>query len=582
MTTHHLLHHFAPITEAPAAVARLRQFVLDLAVRGKLVAQEPSDEPASELLKQISAKKERLFAAGQTAKPEPLIPIDEDSLSFHLPSGWQIVPMNWLAQKLGAGSTPLGGKSVYQEEGVPFLRSQNVHNDGLRLDDVALIPRAIHERMSGTHIQPQDLLLNITGASIGRCALVPSTFAEGNVSQHVAIIRLFEPAIREFIHLSLISPFYQQMIMDVQVGVSREGLSMQSLKLFPMVIPPLAEQQRIVAKVDELMTLCDELAAAQNEREARRDRLVAATLHRLAASAADPAPFPERARFYFTHLPRLTTRPEHIHQLRQTILNLAVQGKLVLQDPHDEPASELLKQVIEAKKRSCNSLTLVGEKQLLPLNFFEEMPFELPSGWAGCLLDTILLKIEAGRSFAAQAKAAEKNEKGVLKVSAVTWGKFLPNENKALFSSEKIEGNFSVKAGDVLITRANTSELVGAVVLVEEDHPNLLLSDKTLRLIFASDLIFRPFILYALRSPWVRNYFAENASGTSHSMRNLSQEKIRMAPIALPPLAEQQRIIARVDELLVLCDELAANLDTVTATRRRLLEAALQEALVAA
>ena len=193
--------------------------------------------------------------------------------------------MGWLARKLGAGSTPLGGKSVYQSDGVPFLRSQNVHDDGLRLGAVAFISRAIHDRMAGTHVQQHDILLNITGASIGRCAVVPSTFVEGNVSQHVAIIRLFLADIREFIHLSLISPFFQQVIDDVQVGVSREGLSMQRLRLFPMLLPPLAEQRRIVVKVEELMAVCDRLEAQLTTAQTESRRLLEAVLHAALAPA---------------------------------------------------------------------------------------------------------------------------------------------------------------------------------------------------------------------------------------------------------------------------------------------------------
>jgi type I restriction enzyme, S subunit len=233
-----LLAHFDRLFNKPDAIPRLRQFILDLAIRGKLVEQDPKDESASELLKRIDAEKALLLKTGAIRVLESFEPVGPHEIPFSLPSRWEATRMGWLARKLGAGSTPLGGKSVYQSDGVPFLRSQNVYNDGLRLDDVALISRATHDRMSGTHVQQNDVLLNITGASIGRCALVPSTFVEGNVSQHVAIIRLFLPAIRAFIHLSLTSPFFQKVIDDVQVGVSREGLSMQRLRLFPMLLPP--------------------------------------------------------------------------------------------------------------------------------------------------------------------------------------------------------------------------------------------------------------------------------------------------------------------------------------------------------
>lgn len=380
MNPEQLLVHFDRISDAPDAIPRLRRFILDLAVRGKLVEQDPRDEPASELLKRIQEEKVRLVKAGQIKRLESFEPVEADEIPFTIPLGWEVMRMGWLARKLGAGSTPLGGKSVYQREGVPFLRSQNVHDDGLRLNDVARISRSIHERMSGTHVQYNDILLNITGASIGRCALVPSTFVEGNVSQHVAIIRLFLPDIRQFIHLSLTSPLFQKVIDDVQVGVSREGLSMQRLRLFPMLIPPLAEQRRIVTKVDELMALCDRLETAQAERESRRDRLAASSLHRF-NNGADSGAFRDQARFYFNHLPRLTTNREHIQQLRQTILNLAVRGKLVPQDANDELASVL-------HRRLCSRMTTIRQvervrprKELL-LSAEEFFRFDMfPSSW---------------------------------------------------------------------------------------------------------------------------------------------------------------------------------------------------------
>jgi type I restriction enzyme S subunit len=164
-------------------------------------------------------------------------------------------------------------------------------------------------------------------------------------------------------------------------------------------------------------------------------------------------------------------------------------------------------------------------------------------------LGELLAKIEAGSSPKAEGRPAGPNEKGVLKVSAVSWGDFRPWENKTLPADYPFDINAAVRNGDLLISRANTSQLVGTVVLVDGDHPNLMLSDKTLRLVPASSEISKRFLLYALRTPWVRSVFEEDATGTSDSMRNLSQEKVRSAPIALPPREAQHRIIAKLESL---------------------------------
>jgi restriction endonuclease S subunit len=228
--------------------------------------------------KRIKTEKEKLIAEGKIKKEKPLPPISEDEIPYKLPKGWKWVRLGEIVKKMGAGSTPKGGKAIYQDNGIKFIRSQNVWNNGLNLHGVAHIPKNIHDRMNGTIVQSKDILLNITGASIGRCALVLEEFDEANVSQHVTIIRVIEPAIRQFIHKCLISSTVQKNIMDVQVGISREGLSMTRLREFLLPIPPLAEQKRIVTKVDQLMKLCDELETKLNQSKKDSEMLMQTVL----------------------------------------------------------------------------------------------------------------------------------------------------------------------------------------------------------------------------------------------------------------------------------------------------------------
>ena len=262
-------------------IKKLRELILELAVRGKLVEQDPSDEPAAELLKRIQEERVRLVALSEIKKDKSQMVIAEEEKPFPLPIGWSWIRLSTILRKIGAGSTPLGGKEVYLQEGVPFLRSQNVWNEGLRLDDVAFISAEIHAKMLGTNVRAGDLLFNITGASIGRCAIVPADFIEGNVSQHVTIIRPISSTILNFLHLVLISPYIQQAVMSVQVGVSREGLSIAKLGQFLIPIPPISEQHRIVAKVDELMALCDQIETRHNDAAEAHEQLVGHLLNTL-------------------------------------------------------------------------------------------------------------------------------------------------------------------------------------------------------------------------------------------------------------------------------------------------------------
>ena len=157
--------------------------------------------------------------------------------------------MRYLGTKFGSGITPRGGATVYQEVGIPLLRSQNVHFDGLRLGNVARIPAELHHQLSGTHVKPGDVLLNITGASIGRVCAVPDDFSDGNVNQHVCIIRPKRGELDSgFLAAFLSTPGMQREIQMEQSGASREGLTLDSIRHFKIALPPIAEQNAILSK----------------------------------------------------------------------------------------------------------------------------------------------------------------------------------------------------------------------------------------------------------------------------------------------------------------------------------------------
>lgn len=375
-----LFPHLDELIQTPADVQRLNEAILQLAVQGKLVPQDPQDEPAGELLKWIDLERNRLVIEGQVDKVRKLSPVGKADFAFALPSGWSLVRLGELVSKLGAGSTPLGGKAVYQDQGIKFIRSQNVWNDGLHLDDVAFISEEINERMANTIVKPKDILLNITGASIGRSAIVPDDFDLANVSQHVAIVRLIQPELRQFLHICIVSPYTQNLITDAEVGISREGLSMSNLQHFVIPLPPLAEQKRIVAKVDELFAQTRALEAKLRRAQEAIVVVNRAVLHHL-HQAADNATFQHAAQILGDHFDLLYTDPRPVTDLRQTILQLAVQGKLVPQDLHDEPAGELLKRIGKEKERLLENGEIKKEK-LLQVVSDDDAPFEAPKGWS--------------------------------------------------------------------------------------------------------------------------------------------------------------------------------------------------------
>src|SRR5437588_3894488 len=352
MNAERLLQHFERISEAPDAIPRLRRFILGLAVRGKLVEQDPSDEPAVELLKRIEVEKARLVKEGKIRKEKPLPAITASDCSFDLPQTWQWVRLGNLSLMTTSGSRDWA--QHYSDQGAIFIRMGNLSRDSyiLRLDNIQRVCPPENGEGTRTKLEAGDILISITG-EVGLLGLIPPNFGDTYINQHTCMVRLANIIRDRFIPEVLRAPFAQNQFNAPQRGI-KNSFRLTDVTEMLIPLPPLAEQHRIVAKVDELMSLCDQLEVAQMEQEQSRDRLVAASLHRLnstADTAETDAPdlparqadaFRDHARFVFNHLPRLTTRPEHIKQLRQTILSLAVRGKLVPQDPHDEPVSSQL------------------------------------------------------------------------------------------------------------------------------------------------------------------------------------------------------------------------------------------------
>lgn len=248
------------IAHQETLLTKLKQAILQQAIAGKLTADwraaNPDVEPASQLLHRIQAEKARLIATKKIRPEKPLPKIIPAEIPFEIPRCWEWVRLLDFCEKTGSGSTPSGGKKAYSTTGIPFLRSQNVHDEGLFLEGVAFISPAIHARMEGTTVYPDDLLLNITGGSIGRCAIVTNEIQEANVNQHVAIVRPLLRSTKSFLHTVIISPYFQGKIDASQTGAGREGLPKNKMDRLLIPLPPFAEQAAIVQRVEALMKIC--------------------------------------------------------------------------------------------------------------------------------------------------------------------------------------------------------------------------------------------------------------------------------------------------------------------------------------
>lgn len=559
---------------APNGIKKLRELILELAVRGKLVPQDPSDEPASELLKRIAEEKARLVAEGKIRKQKPLPEITDEEKPFQLPTGWEWVRLDSLLKKIGAGSTPLGGKQAYVANGVKFLRSQNVWNEGLRLNEVAFIPEETHQKMAGTHVEAGDLLFNITGASIGRCAAVPTDFDTGNVSQHVTIIRPVSGATQRFLHIALISQLVQQTVMDVQVGVSREGLSIGKLAQFLIPFPPEVEQHRIVAKVDELMALCDRLEARQTDADSAHAQLVQALLDSL-TQARDAEDFAQSWQRLAEHFHTLFITESSIAALKQTLLQLAVMGKLVPQNPNDEPASELLKRIAEEKARLVADGKIKKQKPLGEIAV-SDIPFDVPDNWAWSRIGEIALNTEYGLS---EKTFDLQDGVPVLKMGDIQEGKVLLGGQMAVSKSTEGLPELYLEPEDLLYNRTNSAELVGKTGIFLGQAGKYSFASYLIRIRCLKELFSPLYLNTSMNAPGFRETQINPHLKQQCGQANVNGTIMKNMLVSVPPLAEQHRIVAKVDELMALCDQLKARLNQARQVHEQLACALVEQAV---
>lgn len=554
--------HLPLVSGAPDGIKKLRSLILELAVRGKLVPHDRCESPVGDLLARISLARNSSSTKGKGRKDAPI----EQGLEprFDAPTGWQWVRLGDLLTKIGAGSTPLGGKQAYVASGVKFLRSQNVWNEGLRLDEVALISEETHQKMSGTHVEAGDILFNITGASIGRCAIVPDSFDTGNVSQHVTIIRPCIPDICSYLHKVLMSGLIQDTVMAVQVGVSREGLSIGKLAQFPIPLPPLDEQHRIVAKVDELMALCDRLEADQADAAAAHAQLVQALLDSL-TQATDAADFRASWQRLSEHFHTLFTTEASIDTLKQTVLQLAVTGRLVPQEKSEASAVQLLAEIKRTQAALVETEGLRTSARVdVPL---AEQYVELPYGWSFYRLGNLARFIDY------RGRTPVKTTEGIPLITAKNVRRGFVSREPTEFIATTEYADWMTRGiprvGDILFT---TEAPLGNVALIDIGE-RFALAQRVI--CFQLHLLNTgPYLRVALMSQLVQEQVAKLATGMTAT--GVKASKLKELPLPIPPLAEQHRIVAKVNELMALCDQLKAQL-----AEARLQHAQLATALVA-
>lgn len=238
----------------------LKSKLIDAAIQGKFTEQLPEDGTAEELYEQIQEEKQKLIKEGKIKKQKPLPEIFDEEIPFDIPDNWRWVRMEDITSKITSGSTPKGGKksNAYVSDGFPFFREQNIYNDGIHTDGMVYISEDLLRTRLNSTVIAKDILLNITGGSIGRCALISDDFDRGSINQHILILRMVKPETRFYIHQLMCSSYVQSYIKNKAVG-DKDGFSGGRCKQMLIPLPPLAEQKRIVKKLEEILPLCEKL-----------------------------------------------------------------------------------------------------------------------------------------------------------------------------------------------------------------------------------------------------------------------------------------------------------------------------------
>lgn len=562
-----VLRHFDRISDAPDAVGRIRRFVLELAVRGKLVDQDPHDEAAVVAVRKTQGYRrtlEKQKAIRPVRLPYGRITVGQE---YPLPRRWAISTLAELCE-LQTGATPDRTRAEYFGGDIPWLRSGDINKGDIFECDGRISSQGLNS--SNCKLLPKNsvlIALNGQGKTRGTVAILHLS-ATCNQSL-VAIIPLAQECLSsEWLRLNLKSRY--NAIRELTGQDDRRGLNMRLISCFAIAVPPLAEQRRIVAKVDELMALCDRLAAAQREREDRRDQLLATSLNRWNNPASDVAVFRHDVCFQLDHLPRLITQSRHVDDLRQSILTLAVRGQLARQEPADEPATDLHKYI--RSKKAASVADAERKKKSWNIDDDTQEPFQLPRHWIWCPIDELAARVTDGEHLTPHREAAGRvllSARNV-KNDAIDVGD-VDYVGEAEY--QRIRKRCNPDKGDILVSCSGS---VGRVAIVDKDDAYVMVRSVALIKLYP-DSLSPEYLGLALRSQCLQAQMAKRSKMTAQA--NLFIGAIKRLLVPVPPLAEQYRIVTKVRELMRICDQLEAAIALALTERHRLLEAVLFDAL---
>lgn len=482
---------------------QLKNSILQLAIQGKLVPQDPHDEPASELLKRIRKEKEQLVKTGKLKKKDlESTPIAEDEKPFEIPESWEWCRLGEILSKLTDGShnpPPNSGS------GYPVISAMNVKNGEITFDNVQrfVTESDFQKENSRTNITRGDIIMGIIGGSIGNIAIYThdvKVIAQRSIAIMKSLIDL------KYTVFYLQSSFCQNQLTGNSSGSAQGGVYLGTLGKLLIPLPPLTEQHRIVEKIEELMPLVEEYDKAQSELDKLNESL-----------------------------------PE---QLKKSILQQAIMGKLVPQDPNDEPASELLKRIHKEKESLVKSGALKKKDLITTPISDDEKPFDIPESWEWVRLADLFNIVSARR---VHQKDWRSNGVPFYRTREIGWLAENKDVQTELFIDESLYAELSKtgcpKVNDIMMTAVGT---IGKTYVVKEDD-KFYYKDASVLCFENFSKVCPQFFCYLFSSSYFKEMASEEAMGTT--VATITMVRANKYIIPLPPLSEQHRIVAKIEEL---------------------------------
>lgn len=506
-------------------IKKLRELILGLAVRGKLVPQDPNDEPASELLKRIAAEKAELVKLGKIKKPKPLPEISEEEKPFELPEGWEWVTLATIGEIVGGGTPKSDNPQYWAKNGIKWLTPADLY--GLKGKYISSGARDISPTglsNSSARLMPKGSVLFSSRAPIGYVAIAD---AELSTNQGFKSCVPYIKDSAEYI-------YYFLMASAKKIDAEASGTTFKEVSgaivskiLFPL--PPLSEQLKIVSRANELMSLCDQLEQHTLTSLDAHQQLVETLLTTLTDSQNADELAENWARIS-EHFDTLFTTEASIDALKQTILQLAVMGKLVQSSD-----------VVEYKK--LKTFLSFG-----PRNGFSPV------------------------------ESKNNTRIKVLKLGATSYGELNIQESKFVDIDIDNNSHLYINEGDILIQRGNSANFVGCNVLVKENHKNIIYPDLMMKIRTNEDLLPEYASIW-LSSPLARGFMWDRMTGTSGTMPKISKKVVEEIPIIVPSIATQQKCIAFVNLAIKICSDLKIRLQTSQQTQLHLADALTDAAI---